>query len=74
VPPWLLRLAGRAGDAVAPLTGRAFTSAEVGRLVDSLEVDGSRLARETGYVPPFTLADGLRATAAGYRGSAGGGA
>jgi len=67
VPPSLLRLAGRAGDALAPLTGRALTSAEISRLVDSLVVDGSRLAERTGYIPPFTMAQGLRATAVAFR-------
>ena len=67
VPPSLLRLVGRAGDALAPLLGRGPISAEIGRLVDSLTVDGSRLAGRTGYVPPFTMAQGLRATAAAYR-------
>jgi nucleoside-diphosphate-sugar epimerase len=67
VPPSLLRLAGRAGDALAPLIGRGPTSAEIGRLVDSLVVDGSRLVQRTGYAPPFTMAEGLRATAAAFR-------
>jgi nucleoside-diphosphate-sugar epimerase len=67
VPPALLRLAGRAGDALAPLLGRGPISAEIGRLVDSLVVNGSRLAERTGYAPPFTMAQGLRATAAAYR-------
>jgi nucleoside-diphosphate-sugar epimerase len=67
VPPSLLRLAGQVGDVLAPLIGHAPTSAEIGRLVDSLVVDGSRLAERTGYVPPFTMAQGLRATAAAFR-------
>ena len=53
VPPALLRL--------------LLPSAEAERLIGSLAVDGSRLSRETGYRPPFTVEEGLRATAAWYR-------
>ncbi len=55
-PPGLLRVAGR-------LTGR---SAAVDRLVGSLTVDSSRIRRELGWKPPFTLAGGLAATAAWF--------
>jgi nucleoside-diphosphate-sugar epimerase len=53
VPPGLLRL--------------LLPSAEAERLIGSLAVDGSSLARATGYRPPFTVEQGLRATAGWYR-------
>ena len=57
VPPGLLRL--------------LLPSAEADRLIGSLVVDGSKLSRMTGYQPPYSVEEGLRATAAWYR-SAGG--
>ena len=56
VPPALLRLAGR-------LTGK---SAEVERLLDSLVIDSSKIRRELGWTPPFTMGQGLRETADWY--------
>jgi hypothetical protein len=56
VPPWLLALAAAA-------TGR---SALLRRTVSSLEVDASPLVRRIGG-PPFTLDQGLAATAAWWR-------
>lgn len=56
VPPGLLRL--------------LLPSAAAERLIGSLAVDGSRLGRATGYRPPFTVEEGLRATAEWYRGVA----
>lgn len=53
VPPALLRL--------------ILPAAQSERLIGSLAVDGSRLSRETGYRPPFTVEEGLRATAEWYR-------
>lgn len=57
VPPALLRLAGL-------LTGKR---AEVARLLDSLEIDSSAIRHELGWQPPYTLEQGLTATAAWYR-------
>jgi nucleoside-diphosphate-sugar epimerase len=55
VPPGLLRL--------------VLPSAEAGRLIGSLAVDASSLTRAIGYRPPFTVEEGLRATAEWYRGT-----
>ena len=57
IPPMLLRLAGL-------LTGK---KAEVGRLLDSLEVDGSAIERELDWQPPYSMAQGLAITADWYR-------
>jgi nucleoside-diphosphate-sugar epimerase len=57
-PRSLLRLGGR-------LLGRADA---VSRLVESLQVDSSAIRSELGWEPPFSLEDGLKATAEWYRG------
>lgn len=57
VPPALMRLAGR-------LTGKA---PEVARLLGSLALDDGAIRRDLGWAPPFSLDDGLAATAAWYR-------
>jgi nucleoside-diphosphate-sugar epimerase len=67
VPPWLLRAAGRAGDLLSPLGRVPVSSASVSRLLDSLSVDASKLARMTGFHPPFALREGLRSTGDWYR-------
>ena len=54
--PELLKLAGR-------LFGK---SAKIDRLVSSLQVDCSKLRRELNWNPPFTLQQGLKATADSY--------
>ncbi|MFA6901872.1 MAG: SDR family oxidoreductase [Gallionellaceae bacterium] len=53
-PPLLLKLAGR-------LLGR---SDQIQRLLGSLRVDSSRIRRELGWQPPFTLKEGLGLTVA----------
>jgi nucleoside-diphosphate-sugar epimerase len=53
VPPSLLRL--------------VLPAAEAERLIGSLTVDGSKLSRMTGYRPPHSVEEGLRATADWYR-------
>lgn len=61
LPPAVLRLAGEAvgmGDQAA-------------RLLDSLEVDDAAIRRELAWLPPFSMAEGLRETVAAYRASAG---
>ena len=58
VPVSLLKLAGR-------LTGR---TAQIERLTESLVLDSSAIRRQlSGWHPPYTLDDGLRATAEWYR-------
>lgn len=56
-PPALLKWAGG-------LTGR---SAQVERLMDSLQVDSGKIRRELNWTPPYTLQQGLQATAEWYR-------
>lgn len=56
-PPSLMHLAGK-------LTGK---SATVNRLTGSLTVDSSKIRRELNWNPPFTMEEGLRATAAWFR-------
>ena len=56
VPSALLRFAGQ-------LTGK---SAQVERLLDSLVIDSSKIRRELGWTPPFTMEQGLRETADWY--------
>lgn len=56
-PPGLMRLAGR-------ISSRTAT---VERLVGSLRVDCSRIRRELGWSPPFTMEQGLRETAEWYK-------
>lgn len=56
-PPVLLKLAGR-------LTGK---SDQVEHLLGSLQVDSGKIRRELGWQPPFTLQQGLQATAEQYR-------
>lgn len=63
VPEKLLRLGGR-------VLGRRET---VERLLGSLTVDISPIRDELGWQPPFTMAQGLRATAAWYMQSGRGG-
>jgi nucleoside-diphosphate-sugar epimerase len=71
VPPALLRLAGRAGDLLRPrFSAVPIDSAMVDRLLGDLVVDTSRLRREAGFEPPFTLEEGLARTAAWYRAAA----
>lgn len=56
-PPTLLALAGR-------LTGK---SAQLARLLGSLQVDSGKIRRELNWTPPYTLEQGLHATAEWYR-------
>ena len=56
-PPALLKLAGR-------MVGKAD---QVERLLGSLRVDSGNIRRELGWVPPYTLRQGLRATGEWYR-------
>lgn len=56
VPPSLLRIA-------LAMLGR---SAQVDRLFGALQVSNQKIRNELGWLPPFTLEQGLRATAAWY--------
>jgi len=56
-PVGLLKLAGK-------LTGK---SDQVQRLLGSLQVDSGKIRRELNWTPPFTLQQGLQATAEWYR-------
>lgn len=56
-PPVLLRLAGR-------ITGK---SAQIDRLLGSLQVDSSKIRRDLDWQPPYTLQQGLRNTAEWFR-------
>ena len=51
-PPVLLKLAGR-------LVGK---SDQIDRLLGSLQIDSSKIRRELGWHPPYTLQEGLRLT------------
>lgn len=68
VPVGLMRVAARLGDRMARvLPAVPFTSAALDRLVGSLAVDSSKLSTAVGFHPPYTLDQGLAATAAWYR-------
>jgi len=58
-PPVILR-------SVAALLGR---TAQVDRLLGSLRVNDAKIRSELGWTPPFTLEQGLQATAMWYRGT-----
>jgi nucleoside-diphosphate-sugar epimerase len=56
-PPTLLQLVGK-------LTGK---SKQLERLLGSLQVDGDKLRTDLNWTPPYTLQQGLQATAEWYR-------
>ncbi|MFH0933989.1 MAG: SDR family oxidoreductase [Pseudomonadota bacterium] len=56
-PPALLKLAAR-------LTGK---SAQIERLLGSLQIDSARIRRELGWLPPLTLQQGLQQAGEHYR-------
>lgn len=70
VPEGVLRAAGRAGDLVGRVVPVPITSAAIGRLLGSLQVDISRLRAASGYIPSFTVAEGLEQTARWFRSAA----
>jgi nucleoside-diphosphate-sugar epimerase len=67
VPAAVFRAAGRVGDLVGRARRVPLSSAAVDRLMGSLSVDTAKLRRMAGYVPPFSVPDGLRETARWYR-------
>lgn len=56
-PPALLKLAGR-------LIGK---SNQIERLLGSLQIDSGKIRRELNWIPPYSLQQGLQATAEWYR-------
>jgi nucleoside-diphosphate-sugar epimerase len=56
-PPFLLQFAGK-------ILGR---SEQIARLMQSLKVDSDKIRRDLGWVPPFTVRQGLEITASDYR-------
>lgn len=64
VPAGVLAALGRLGDGVAAATGVSpgFDSEAVRKLGASLPVSAARFRQRCGWAPPFSLADGLRAT------------
>lgn len=67
VPPALFAASGKVGDLISRAVPFPFTSEAAHRLLGSLAVDSSRFGRLTGFTPPFTMDEGLAATAAWYR-------
>jgi nucleoside-diphosphate-sugar epimerase len=67
VPSSVFRAAGRLGDLLSRVRPMPLTSAAVDRLLGSLTVDPSALAREVGFRPPHSLEQGVRITAEWYR-------
>lgn len=55
-PPGVLK-------AMASIVGK---SAEMGRLVGSLVVDCAKIRSEIGWIPPYTMSQGLRETVEWY--------
>lgn len=64
VHPRLFRVPAPFLRGTAALIGRGT---EIGRLLDSLEVDASRFRELTGWSPPYSLEEGLAATAEWWR-------
>jgi UDP-glucose 4-epimerase len=67
IPPALFRGAGRVGDWAARFGRSPIGTAVVERLIGDLEVDGSRLVREVGFEPAYSIEQGMRETARWYR-------
>lgn len=54
--------------ALIKLTGKIFRkSTDIGRLIGSLQIDSRKIRRELGWQPPYTLQQGLLATAKWYK-------
>lgn len=63
LPSRMFRCAPSLLNAVASIVGK---SAEVGRLLGSLAMDSTRFGSETGWIPPYSLSQGLKETARWY--------
>ena len=66
-PVAALKTLGRCGDVLARFGPFPLTTAEIGRLLDSLAVDSSRIRSTLGFAPAYRLRDGLAITARWYR-------
>jgi nucleoside-diphosphate-sugar epimerase len=66
VPPAMLRLAGHVGDLINRQRPFPVTSEVVQRLLGSLTVDSTAFTSATGYRAPYSVEEGLRATADWY--------
>jgi UDP-glucose 4-epimerase len=67
VPVPLLRGAAFAADIPARFLKRTLPSGALSRLTGSLAIDPGKLTRLTGFRPPYSVMDGLRATAEWFR-------
>jgi nucleoside-diphosphate-sugar epimerase len=63
-PIWMAPLSGRLAGQLLAFTGRQDLRR---RLFGSLVVDGAPFCADTGWTPPSSLSDGLKATVAWYR-------
>jgi nucleoside-diphosphate-sugar epimerase len=62
IPPGVFRLAGRVGDRLPPWLPWPMTTARAQRLMDSLQVESSRIRKDLGFTPPYSMADGMQET------------
>lgn len=62
-PVRILKTVAHIGDGLARVAPFPLTSGVLTRLAESLTVDISRFRHEANYAPPFSMADGLKATA-----------
>ncbi len=69
VPPGVLLLAGRVGDAASRATRIRLpvNSENVRRLLTSLRLDSRKIRRLLGWVPPWTVDEGLAVTAEWFK-------
>lgn len=63
LPSRMFRCAPSLLNAMASIVGK---SADVGRLLGSLAMDSTRFGSETGWIPPYSLSQGLRETIEWY--------
>ena len=67
VPPRILHLLARIGDAASMIGARVSTSEQLKRLTGSLVIDSTRAWEAAGLEPPVSLASGIERTAVWYR-------
>lgn len=67
VPVPALRLAGRLGDVIGRMASAPVDSDLMDRLTGSLQLDISRIRNVAGYVPRYSLAQGMASTAEWFR-------